>query len=340
MAVADKFTITCADARVIWLGNRSALSIVAGAAARRKSSTYVKSFKQGATIVPRNMYFVTVDGLEGRPDPSTTYHAATNEAVAKDSKRPYQDVRLQGQVEGRFIFSTTLAANILPFALREPLSVLLPIEESNGVYYTLTVSALRRKGHREFARWMERAEHIWAEKRGAKAAAQTLLQRLDYQRGLTAQSPKHRHLVLYNAAGTSVSATYCDRELLTLPLIVEHKVYWAALSTPAEAHYLTAILNASVVNELIKPFQSTGLLGERDIEKKLLDVPIPVFNHENTLHTRLSALGTRAYGLARSALENGAQTPRRSLARSRALMRETLKDVLTQIDDAVRELLA
>ena len=37
--------------------------------------------------------------------------------------------------------------------------------------------------------------------RGAKSARQSALQRLDYQKGLTAQYPRHRHIVLYNARG-------------------------------------------------------------------------------------------------------------------------------------------
>jgi hypothetical protein len=30
----------------------------------------------------------------------------------------------------------------------------------------------------------------------------------------------------------------------------------------------------------IKPFHSTGLMGELDIEKKLLELPIPTFYHQ------------------------------------------------------------
>jgi hypothetical protein len=79
---------------------------------------------------------------------------------------------------------------------------------------------------------MEQTEKIWKEKRGAKSRRQSVLQRIDYQRGLTAQSPRHRHLVLYNAAGTNVSATYCDRKALNLPLLVEHKLYLDLAGNP------------------------------------------------------------------------------------------------------------
>lgn len=198
---------------------------------------------------------------------------------------------------------------------------------------------MRRKGYREFAKWMEQAEEIWKEKRGVKSARQSVLQRLDYQRGLTAQSPTHRHLVLYNAAGTNVSATYCDRQALSLPLLVEHKLYWAAFNYVGEAQFVVAVLNSASVNDAIKPFQSTGLLGERDIEKKLLDVPIPLFNAENAAHLKLSELGRVAHGQAAALIHDENFPSGSSLARQRAFIRTALTDMLAEIDELVKTLL-
>ncbi len=337
--VADAFTIEKATAHVIWLGNRCALSTGKGAKSETRSSAYAKVFKQGATIVPRNFYFVTVDGLNGKREPDRLYYAKTSEHSAKDSKPPYQDVRLQGNVEGRFLFGTAISRHVLPFALLELSPIVLPLEESQSEYFTLDTNALRRKGYREFAKWMEQAEAIWKEKRGAKSARQSALQRIDYQRGLTSQTPAHRHLVLYNAAGTNVSATYCDRQAQDLPLLVEHKLYWAAFNNAAEAHFVTAVLNSASVNDAIKPFQSTGLLGERDIEKKLLDVPLPLFNSENALHVKLSECGSEAHRRAVSVVHDQDFPSGSSLARQRAYVRTALTDVMAEIDGLVRILL-
>lgn len=173
---------------------------------------------------------------------------------------------MQGNVEGRFLFSTVIACHVLPFALLEPWPVVLSVEESNGSYYTQGTQALKRKGYRDVAKWMEQAERIWIEKRGAKRS-HILLQWPGYSGKLTAQSPRHRHLVLYNAAGTNVSATYCGRRALKLPLIVEHKLYWAVLQGAPEAHFVVAIMNSASANAAIKPLQSTGLLGERILKR-------------------------------------------------------------------------
>ncbi|HEX5234320.1 MAG TPA: N-6 DNA methylase [Silvibacterium sp.] len=336
---ADRFSIRKAEARVIWLGSRCALSTVAGAKSESRASAYAKAFKQGATIVPRNFYFVVIDGWDRKLDPERLYHVNTNEESARDSKPPYRDVRMSGNVEGRFLFSSTIASHIWPFALREPWPVVLPVEESGGSYHMLATQDLKRNGYRDFAKWMERTERTWNEKRGTKAIRQTALERLDYQRGLTAQSPRHKHLVLYNAAGTNVSATYCDRKALTLPLIVEHTVYWAAFSDPAEAHFVAAILNCASVNEIIKPFQSSGLLGERHIEKKLLDVPIPIFDPEDARHRKLSELGRAAHIEAQAAICDHNFPAGSSLARQRAYVRTALQDTLVEIDGLVRNLL-
>ena len=111
---------------------------------------------------------------------------------------------------------------------------------------------------------------------------------------LTAQDLRHRHLVLYNAGGTNVSAAHFDRESDPLPFVVDHKLYWAAFSDPQESDYVTAILNSETINERIKPFQSTGLLGERDVHKKLLELPIPTYNAAVQVHRELAELGHTA----------------------------------------------
>ena len=336
--VKDRFSIEKADARVIWLGNRCALSTESGAKSQTRSSAYAKAFKQGATIVPRNCYFVTVDGLDGKPDPNRTYYARTSEESAKASKPPYQDVRLQGTVEGRFLFSTAIARHVLPFVMLEPTPIVLPLEEEHGAYRILSTPELRRNGYREFAKWMEQAEEIWKEKRGAKTS-HTLLEWLDYSGKLTSQSPAHRHLVLYNANGTNISATCVDKNALHLPFVADHTLYVIEVQHVSEANYLAAVLNTNSVNEAIKPFQSTGLLGERHVHKKVLDVPIPLFNAEDALHQKLSALGQEAHKQAAALTHDPNFPPGSSLARQRAFIRTALSETLAEIDEQVRTLL-
>jgi hypothetical protein len=70
-----RLTTAKKEGRVIYLGGRAALSTAPGATAPSKPSKYQDVFKQGATIVPRSVYFVQVNDLDGKVAPDTTYWA-------------------------------------------------------------------------------------------------------------------------------------------------------------------------------------------------------------------------------------------------------------------------
>ncbi len=254
-------------------------------------------------------------------------------------KKPYDDIHLSGMVEGRFIFQTALSRHILPFVSLSPPWVVLPVESENGVLSVVEADKLTKEGYREFSKWMKKVEGLWKDKRGEKADKETVYAWLDYQGKLTAQNLRHRHLVLYNAAGTNVSATYFDRHEHPR-FVVEHKLYGAAFSNAREAHYVVAILNSATANEMIKPFQSTGLMGERDIEKKLLEIPIPTFDHETPKHNALAELGIAAWKAGKELVKSAEFPAGASTARQRGFIRANLKSELKQIDKLVIDLFA
>lgn len=325
--------------RVIYLGNRAALSTAPGASSPSKPSKYQDVFKNGATIYPRNFYFIRVDDLDGHAEGVRQYWCVTDPDQAKDSKPPYDKVRLEGFINGRFLYSSALAKHLLPFATLTPATVALPLKDKEGVLSMIKSESLKKEGYREFAEWVSEAERIWDEKRDQKASRMSLLEWLDYQGKLTAQNLRQRHLVLYNAAGTNVAAACFDRKSCPLPFVVDHKLYWAAFKDSCEADYVAAILNSETANKAIKPFQSTGLLGERDIHKKLLELPIPLFNHEDALHRNLSEMGVVARAAAAVAIKSENFPADGSLARQRRFVRTHLKKELQEIDALVAKLL-
>jgi methylase of polypeptide subunit release factors len=327
------------EGRVIYLGSRAALSTSPGASSVSKPSKYQRIFKQGATIVPRCFYFVRIADLPAKVDPNSTYWAETDPEQAALAKKPYDDVRLRGPVEGQFVYTTVLGRHVLPFALVSPAIVILPVEWSNGNLSVVKGDKLTRDGFREMGKWMQGAEEIWNAKRKDKAEKQSLYERLDYQGELTSQDFNHRYLVLYNAEGTNVAATFFDRASRKLPLVVEHTVYWGAFASKDEAHYLTAVLNSQVVNLAIKPFQAIGLLGERHVQKKLLELPIPTFNHESAKHKEIARFGLEASQKTEAVVSAGEFPLKTSIARQRAFIREHLKSELGEIDKLVAALL-
>lgn len=327
------------EGRVIYLGSRAALSTAPGTTSPTKPSKYLEVFRQGATIIPRTFYFVRVNDLDGKAQKDVPYWAETDPDQAALAKKPYDDISLSGLVEGRFIYSTVLGRHILPYAIDAPATVVLPVDEKDGGLGIIKVEKMKAEGYREFAKWMSSAEQLWTAKRGDKAGNQDAYEWLDYQGKLSAQKLAQRYLVLYNAEGTNVAAAFFDRSEHPLPLIVEHTVYWAALASRGEADYLCAVLNSEVVNLAIKPFQAMGLLGERHIQKKLLELPIPTFNHEDRKHMKISELGGKAREIVAIATKSGEFPIDSSVARQRAFIRTHLEAEMEEIDQLVAKLL-
>ncbi len=325
--------------RVVFLGSRTALSPLPGRDRPNRPSPYAKRFYQGATIVPRNFYFVAVDGLSGPADPDRVYWARTEPEQAREAKPPYQGVKMSGLVEDCFLFSTATSKHVLPFACSDPATVVLPaFVDDEGNVTIRNVQELRLEGYRELASWMAEAEEIWRRKRKKKAESHTVYEWLDYQGKLTRQNLEDRHLVLYNAAGTHLAAARLDRKEQVRSFVVDHKLYWTACASAAEADYLAAFLNAGEVNARIKPFQSRGLLGERDIHKKVLELPIPLYDPRDAAHRSLAEIGGRARSEAQ-AFPRRAALPR-SLGRRRSKVREALADILVEIDALARKILS
>lgn len=334
----ERLTRTKATSRVVFLGkDRTAFSTTIGHRQHQQSSPYARRFRQGATIVPRNFYFVTVRDFTSPPDPERLYSAETNLEQAEDAKPPYKDVRMKGEVEGRFLFSTAIARHLLPFAILPPSLVVLPLEQHDNSLRVRTADELKQEGYREFAAWMEKAERIWKKHRGAKAVKQNVYQRLDYQKGLTVQDLSARRLVVFNRSGTYPVAACVDRRDLSVPFVVDFALYWVEMTNQAEADYLDAILNAPEVNERIKPFQSVGLLGERDVTKKILDLPIPRYDATLQKHQALAGLGAKARERAANLITS--EDFPRSLGAQRTWIRTELQDLLEEIDKLVKAIL-
>ncbi len=72
--------------------------------------------------------------------------------------------------------------------------------------------------------------------------------------------------------------------------VIEHKLYWGAVISHAEGWYLCAILNCPELTQLVRPLMSYGK-DERDIDKHVWKLSIPLFDPTDTVHQRLSELG-------------------------------------------------
>jgi type I restriction-modification system DNA methylase subunit len=320
---------------------RSALTtdhVMAGPGA----NAYFARFKQGATMVPRNFYFVTIaqDLPEGTRLNDRVTAVRTSDESNAEAKSVWKDQLMSGRVEGDVLYRTALARNVVPYALVDPPIVTLPVViEQNGnrrAFAVKTADELLGLGHRRASSWYSDAEQTFDDLKSEsyRESGMTLQSRLDFQRGMTAQLPDAEWIVIYTASGTDASAVAVDRTRIDLPFVVDHKTYWCEVATAGEAHYLTAFLNSQHANERIKGFQSTGLYGERDIHKTIVMLPLPAFSARNDDHAEIARIAAECARSASAFAEAAGWTVLGShhLGRARTAVRNHLTIPMAQID--------
>lgn len=139
------------------------------------------------------------------------------------------------------------------------------------------------------AEWWKEASKIW-EAYKTRQSKLSLLANLNYQNKITKQLGGATHRVVYSASGNTLAAARLDDPRQ----IVEHKLYWLPARSVSEARYLTAILNAPIITELVSDYQSRGLFGARDFDTYIWRLPIPTYNAVDKLHERIVELGAEA----------------------------------------------
>jgi hypothetical protein len=311
-------------------------------------SGYYEYFTQGATIVPRQLWFVEpvihpklgIDPLKPR--------LRTSQRAIERAKEEYVDVFIEGEVESRFLYRVITGSEILPFGTTRAPIAILPIEPNGGNYRMIESEEAQRKGFTGLKNWLKKADTIWQEKRKEKANRLTIYQRLNYSRGLTSQSSKKRYRILYNTSGTYLVSCVVRSKPLMLKVgsseihvsgvIADHKTYRFDTDNYDEGLYIAALLNSPIIDSLIKPMQSRGLWGERDIHKKVLELPLPKFNPRNKMHLEMVELAKEAQKKATKIIPE-LETRYSGIGKIRQLAKSELSEEILKIDKIVRKLI-
>ncbi|TAM45854.1 MAG: hypothetical protein EPN53_14265 [Acidobacteria bacterium] len=303
-------------------------------------SPYHPKFFQGATLVPRCLWFVELAGA-GPANPMAPF-VRTSRAAHSNAKQPWT-MEVEGQVEKDFLFATVLAKDLLPFVVRKLSLVVLPVRISRDDRLAMVdAEAALADGFVHAHDWFERAEAIWEAHRSSES--RTAFQWLNYDNKLTNQPFKCPFFVLFNQSGTNVSAAMvpvADAQVVGAlgirGLVVDSKCYWFATKSEDEAHYLTGILNSEVVNAAIKPLQTQGLQGERDIHRRPLEAcNIPIYDSGNQRHQRIVELAREC----RARLIALVPKMQAAAGRIRGEARRIVRDPLARLDTEVEALLA
>jgi SAM-dependent methyltransferase len=255
------------------ISSPGAVEVVTG---NELSSPYKERFRAGATLFPRMLLYVT-----NAPTPSLGVpqgRRAVRSRKTSLDKTPWKDLPEQtGVVESVFIRRAYLGESIAPFRVLSEPEAVIPYD---GTEF-MDGDSDRIDRYEGLPDWWRQSEATWEANRSSEK--RTLLEQVDYMKQLSAQFPIAQWRVVYTASGNTLAATV----LQDLSGVIEHKLYWARASTRDEARYLAAILNAPLLSDLVRPFQSVGAFGARDFDKYVWLAPIPTYDPGEPIHTKL-----------------------------------------------------
>jgi len=312
-----------------------------------KVNPYKALFKQGATIVPRTFYFVQLTQETPLDFHDRIINIKTSDAVQPDAKVPWKGLDFSGKIESQFLFRTALSKSILPFYLYKPDLVVLPITIDNNKHGLKEVELhsatdLMKVGFLNASKWFQKTENVWKIHRTEKNQVISSEEYLNWQNKLTEQNLNHQFVVLYNTSGKDANSVVLERNQLDLEFLVDHKSYILTTPLKEEACYLSAILNSSIPNEMMKDFQSKGLFGARDVHKKILDIYYPKFDAANKVHQQLAALSQAAHEKAAQYVKDNPPLQELSaihLGRLRVAIKKHLVKEMEAIDKLVKRVI-
>jgi hypothetical protein len=310
-----------------------------------KRSYYYTKFYQGATIVPRNLFFVDIV-RDNKAFLGINPLIPQVESSKKNiTKPPWDKITIKKQIDSKFLFATLLGESIVPFGYRDFNLLALPILRKNGqISIISSFVELQKSDYINASNYFKEVEQKWKENATTKSKKMTTYQRLNFRKGITRQNFNIKFKVIYVASSTYLASSVVDmtnsiirkegeQEIQLGGFIAESKTYFYETNNEFEAYYLCAILNSKTVDNIIKPMQTRGLWGPRDIHKRPLLLPIPEFNKKNKHHKQLSALGIECNKKTPAILAN---LKLRSIGLVRSEVRKQLNQELYQIDELVK----
>ncbi len=312
-----------------------------------KKSYYHDVVKQGATIVPRNLWFIDfkVHPILGI-DASKPAIKTSGESI-KEAKDQWKNVSLEGSVESDFIYATLLGGDIVPFGFTKLRPIVIPVKKLTRQYRLLDVEELRSAGYVGMAEWLNDAQKAWEKYATERSRIDNprIIQWVNYRNKLVDQNPSKRYILLYNTSGTDLVSCVLDKqslqgfkvqkaEIKPVGFIADAKTYFYETDHEDEVYYLCAILNSAIINEEIKPLQTKGLFGERDIHRRPFMLPIPRFDPGNPTHLKLAELSKICHEKVAKV-----KFTRKSVAGLRKQAREAIKEELKEIDTIVSQIL-
>ena len=263
-------------------------------------SPYAGHSRQGASIRPRRLFFV--EEMESPAIVQAGQTVMVNPRRGGQDKVPWRDLDLtaiSGQtVEIRHLYEVYLGETVVPYAVLEPLRVILPVRQ--GEYRLPTeaegLGGIRMGGleRRMRERW-QTINGLW-ETNKQPANKLNLLENLDHYRKLSSQLEWQQDKgerpirLVYTAGGEPTAALVNDDAVL-----VDETLYWITCRSIEEANYLLAIINSTTLADAVNQYTVPNWSGRtRNLHKHLWKLPIPEFDGSDELHRAIAEAGRTA----------------------------------------------
>ena len=265
------------------------------------ASPYADKARQGATIVPRVLYFVDVQESATALVKGIKKVSPQRSSQEKEPWKSLHDAELiDAPIEVEHIWDIHLGETVAPYVLLEPRRAVLPVRHGEKLVAPKerkklaennieTICGLEPSSMepRMRARWLETNE-IWDEHKSSNNRLD-LVGRLDYMGNLSAQLEGYAPIrLLYATSGRPTAAV-----LLSPNSLADTKLYSVQCETLEEAHYLAVIINSDTLEQAVQKFMPKGQFGARDLHKHLWRLPIPTYDPADHHHATLAKLGSQ-----------------------------------------------
>lgn len=199
--------------------------------------------------------------------------------LISDNKKKICDRLVADDFNNMFMYKAFISKHLSPFAMAEPVNVLIPGKKVNGVWNPLDSEDLA----------LLNTSTAYVFNQISDAVNQNLTSFLKDTINIYGKLYKQNFsygnfLVLSSASGTNPCAAYIDlRNIERSRLVIDQTLYWHLTETEDEAIYLSGLINSTALWEAISDFQPEGGFGKRHIHTLPYKI-IPQFDAYNDAH--------------------------------------------------------
>jgi hypothetical protein len=281
-------------------------------------SNYKKLFRQGASLVPRNLLFVDIikKGIKGNNINLTTIQPSKSIQSKKYSTWKFIAYD-QAKVDSSNIFSVAKSTGLIPFYYLLPYNAFLPLEKrENNEYILKTPNSLSSMKH------YKNLQEIYLKNKKIGAKIETLEKRINYGNALTDPRQFKTPKVIYGGIGSIVKGA-----ILTESMIVDTSLYFYVPKNLEEAHYILGYLNSPYITEHVKLMGSTGARGSlRNIHKHPFNFNFPKFEENIKLHQNIALHSREIESYVKDFFKDFKKKPNNSEIKPKSIQIRLFKD--------------